>query len=60
MAVLAVILYPFPTTTLFSSIAFRLEVQPLREHPFDLPKLLESSPNALDGYCTNSDEATDV
>ena len=57
---LTVILSSFLTTTLFSSIVFRLELQSLREHPFDLPNPLESSLKALDGYCTNFDEATDA
>ena len=55
------ILYPFPTTTVFSSIAFQLEVEWLREYQSDLPKpLSDSHPNALEGYGTNFDEVAEV
>ena len=60
MGLLAVVLYPFPTTTVFSSIAFQLELQRLREYPSDLPKLLDGHPNVLNRYGTNFDEVADV
>ena len=60
MVLLTVVLYPFPTTTLFSNIAFQLEVQSLREYPSDLPEQLDGSPNEFDGYGTNFDETDDV
>ena len=47
-------------TTLFSNIAFQLEVQSLCEYLSDLPKQLDSGPNALDGCYTNFDEIEDV
>ena len=57
---LVVILCPLPTTTLFSSIAFQLEVQSLREYPFDLPKMLDGCLKTVDGYDTDFDEVEDV
>ena len=59
MVLSTVILYPFPTTTVSGSIAFRLEAQRLREYQSDLPESLEIYPNAPDGYCTNFDEVTE-
>ena len=56
MGLLAVILYPFPTTILFNSIAFQFEVQSLREYQSDLPILSDDGPNAVGGYDTNFDE----
>ena len=44
----------------FSSIAFQLEVQRLREYQSDLPKSLDSHPNAPDIYCTNFDQVADM
>ena len=44
----------------FSSIAFQLEVQRLHEYQSDLPKSLDSHPNAPDIYCTNFDQVADM
>jgi len=60
MVLSTAILYPFPTTTVFSSIAFQLEVQRLCKYPSDLPKPLDSHPSMLERYGTNFDEVADV